>query len=515
MKNSRLFFIIVPLAVLALGMIGYCGYLGQNGYEGLLSSLKLLKVELGGVTGNWFVEAARWLGIVFYFSLLYAIASAIFDAVRLFASVRRKDSVAVHGDSQMARFCAKSIHDGKHCVHSDNRESFRARKQIIWFEDDVKAMDFYDENRSLLANDEVYIALNTIPTDATNEAHIHFFNINENIAADYWGKHFVVEPKKIVMIGSGALAEEMLDQALLINVYSKIGKIKYHIIGNFDIYRAMHPQLSRAVDLTQDELTFSNAPWHSQMDEISSADRVILTGSAADNTEIARLLLNYGLNAELHLAAESDETRRFFENDNRTLVFGTLKETIGKDGEGLFQDGVHRDGKLFDAMYSLLSGVINDENKNVDSVFSTICSKTKQKFIDGNTEWSKHSGFIKRSNYLAAKHGAVKKCILQNTFEESGMEMSADEFIRSGVENAFKFWYAPENKAVVEELEEIEHLRWWRLYLLNNFTYNENVKREDRWRLRQNKNMKAYNELDEQTRRYDGIHYWLLALTAE
>ena len=53
----------------------------------------------------------------------------------------------------------------------------------------------------------------------------------------------------------------------------------------------------------------------------------------------------------------------FSTKDSRVLVFGTLKDTIRKDGEGLFQDGVHRDGKLLDAMYGLLSGVIKRQTK--------------------------------------------------------------------------------------------------------------------------------------------------------
>lgn len=64
-----------------------------------------------------------------------------------------------------------------------------------------------------------------------------------------------------------------------------------------------------------------------------------------------------------NLAAESEEARQLFHKRQQSVVFGTLKDTIRQDGEGLFLDGVHRDGKLLDAMYGLLSGVIKRQTK--------------------------------------------------------------------------------------------------------------------------------------------------------
>ena len=506
MKKKSIFFILIPIAILILGMIGYCGYLNHSIYGGLLDTLKLLKVEFGEPTGNIFVEAARWLGILFYFSLLYAILFALYDAVKMFAKVRHKDSVAVHGDSAMAQLCAKIIHGGRHCVLSDGKESFRAKKQIIWFSDDVKSMRFYEKNKSLLAKDDVYIVLNTIPMEGSTENHVHILNVNENIAANYWESHFITEPGNVVIIGSGALAEEMLEQALLMNVYSKNGGIRYHVIGDFNVYNAMHPALQDAVDLTHDEITFTNAAWYTQMEAIRSAGRIILADKSKDNTEIARLLLNYGIKAEIHLMSESDETKLLFK-ENGVMVFGTLKELLGRDGEMLFQEGVHQAGKLFDAVYGVLAKALN--NVDAEGVIAELLSKTKEEWIAENTGWDHLSSFLKRSNYAAAKHSAVKQSVLKKALSEH--DLSYEDFIRSGLKGALRFWNAPENKEFIEGLEEVEHLRWWRLYLLNNFTYNENVKDEDKWILRQNKNMKDYALLDEQTKRYDGLHYWLLS----
>lgn len=508
MKKKGLVFIIIPIAVVVFGLIGFCGYLGYTFYEGLMASLKFLKVEFGGVTNNVFVEISRCLGILFYFSLLYAVAYALFDVVKMFTSVRSKDSVAVHGDSAMAAFCAKNIHKGKHCVHSDSKESFRAKRQIIWFDDDAKSMQFYETNKAALTKDEVYIALSNVPTDGKMEENVHLFNVDENIAVTYWEKNYLTEPKKIVIIGSGNLAEQMMEEGLLMNVFAKVGGVRYHMIGDFDLYRAMHPGLQEAAMLTQDELTFSKNPWYQQMEVIGDADRIILADDDKTNTQIASQLVNFGIRKEIHLRAASDETKALFQDGNFT-IFGTVKEILGEDGENLFQDGIHQEGKLLDALYGVLSDALDDEK--AEETFSVLYSKPKKQWAEENARWKDLSGFVKRSNYSAAKHGVVKRDILKKALSEGTAGCSYEEYIAGGLKGARAFWKDPANKALVNDLQEIEHLRWWRLYLLSNFTYKEDVKNEDKWMLRQNKNMKDYEQLDEVTQGYDGMYYWLLA----
>ena len=504
MKKKGLIFIIIPIVVVIFGLIGYCGYRGYTFYEGLIASFKFLRVDLSGVTRNVFMEIARCLGIIFYFSLLYAVAYALFDAIRLFFRVRRKGAIAIHGDSSMAKYCAENIRGGKSCVLSDSKASFKAKKQIVWFGDDTKSLNFYEANKALMAKDEVYIALNSIPVDGTIEENVHLFNVNENIAVTYWEKNFVTEPEKIVLIGSGALAEQMLEHGLMMNVYAMNGGVNYHVIGDFDLYQAMHPHLQEAVGLTQDQLTFSKDPWHTQIDAILAADRIILADNDQKNVDVASQLMNYGLRTQLHLRAESDEAKVLFQADN-VSVFGTLKELLGAEGENLFQDRIHQAGRTLDAAYGKLSGNVNDDNAddgNIDVDNGNVGNG------NDNARWASLPGFLKRSNYAVAQHAVVKKTILRQRLEERGI--SYEDVMRDGAESMRAFWNDPANKDLVEELQEIEHLRWWRLYLLNNFTYNEDVKKEDRLTLRQNPNLKDYALLDETAKQYDGIYFWLL-----
>ena len=76
MKKQKIL-LIVPFAVVILGMIGYI--LGEHYtiYAAFLASLKLLKVHLDPLpAGNITLELARWTGVLFFFSLIYTTGTA-------------------------------------------------------------------------------------------------------------------------------------------------------------------------------------------------------------------------------------------------------------------------------------------------------------------------------------------------------------------------------------------------------------------------------------------------------
>lgn len=83
MKKRKLI-VIVPVIVVILGMIGYTQE-GTAFYEALLSSLNLLKVNFENLPRNAFIEAGRWLGVFFFFGLLYAAVSAVLESGIVFA----------------------------------------------------------------------------------------------------------------------------------------------------------------------------------------------------------------------------------------------------------------------------------------------------------------------------------------------------------------------------------------------------------------------------------------------
>ena len=70
--DKKKLILAAPLAVVVLGLVDYIGGEGYSFYEAFLSSLKLLKVNLDILPANNLVlEIARWIGVIFFFSLIY------------------------------------------------------------------------------------------------------------------------------------------------------------------------------------------------------------------------------------------------------------------------------------------------------------------------------------------------------------------------------------------------------------------------------------------------------------
>ena len=200
--------VIVPIIVVVLGIIGFLQE-GSTFYAALLSSLNLLKVCLDPLPANILIEAARWLGIVFFFGLIYAALVALIERGLVLAKVSRKDSVAVHGDSVYAEMLLKAL--GKSGVRSGNKLAFKAAKQVIIFEKDSKAIEFYQKHAAELSKaDEIHICLD-LGSHVSIESHNVFVtNMSEIRAIDYWRKYYSTEQEKIVIVGSGRLPESVL-----------------------------------------------------------------------------------------------------------------------------------------------------------------------------------------------------------------------------------------------------------------------------------------------------------------
>ena len=106
--NKKLFFVLVPIAVVVLGMIGFMQE-GLRGYDAFLSGLALLKVDFDPYPFNPLIEAGRWLGVAFFFGVIYTVLTAIVESCSAFFKTLNRDTVAVHGDSVYAEMLAMAL----------------------------------------------------------------------------------------------------------------------------------------------------------------------------------------------------------------------------------------------------------------------------------------------------------------------------------------------------------------------------------------------------------------------
>lgn len=517
MKRKR-WIIVAPILVVVLGMIGFVYGEGYSFYEALLASLKLLKVHLDPLPPNPFLETARWIGIIFLFGLVYAALMAVIESSKIWKRARREDAVAVHGKGIYAEQLTNSL--GKRGIRSDNRLSFNAPKQVLMFDSDEKTLEFYQtHSKELKRAKEIHLCLDMGSHIAVEQSNVYPVNISEVKAISYWREHFCTRKETIVIIGSGQLAEAVLYWGLLTNIFDIECSSSYKVIGDFERFQALHPDLNSMLNqYGNDSIDFINEQWYKNIPLLRDADRIILCKSAWDNIKIANALCDSGHTAQIHLFIDNINSK-FLVNNKKCVPVGDISDdNIEKV---LLMDDIHKSGKLCHAAYML--GEKQDSESltyaNVASYISTEEFKNGYNKNGGeylpdandNVEgWNSLDSFTRGSNYSAAIHDPLKYELLV----KKGLDVK-------GMDNAQNISSYDELSQVTKDyLQEIEHIRWCRYHFLNNWKYAEDiiidgkVKAKDPDR-RIHSCLVPYNKLDQKDQRKDSYFYETLSLRIE
>ena len=486
----------MPIAVVVLGMIGFMQE-GLRGYDAFLSGLALLKVDFDPYPFNPLIEAGRWLGVVFLFGVIYTALTEIVESCSVFVKTLSRDAVAVHGDSVYAEMLSKALE--KKGIRSTKKVAFRAKRHAILFEEDSQAIDFYQKHAADLSKaEEVHLCLelgNRVSIDSEN---LFFTNLSEVRAIDYWTRFYSKKSENITIVGSGQLAESVLYWGLLTNIFDTDCKNEYRLFGNFDKFIAIHEGLAAAIhDYGNDEIFFSEDEWYQDTDTLAASDRIILCGDTLKNVENALDMRFAGIDCPIHIFAENNNIKTF--SDASVTVVGTLSaENIGNV---LLMDSIHTAGKLCHATYMVME---TGDPEKVDA-------DTLRTFIESPEfaeSWKKLDSFTRGSNYAAAIHDPQKKDLLADLgIDVTGM--NAAENIRR---------YKALNDHDKARLQEIEHIRWCRYHLLNNWKkpdseiiINGTVKAKDN-KNRLHIDLVPYAELSDAEKAKDSYSYETLSL---
>lgn len=496
MKKNIWWIVIGPIIISIFGTIGYCKT-GLPVYTSFVASLDFVLVNFERPAENFFVEAARWGGLLYCGTAAIAVIQAAVERLRISRQAKKGKVVAIHGDGILAETLSKNM--GEKALLSNDSRSLAAKTHVILFEDDHDALDYYHRNMDRLSRaDNIYLHLSDIQRDKQEVENVILFNLAENTARRFWIDNSVGSHEKIVIIGCGALAENLLTQALLTNIEEIDNGIEYHIIGDFSEYCALHISLQDAVESGKDKIFFhGDVPWHTQLDEILSADMIILSQETNDNIHIASRLINLGLGAKD--ATNHRRTRIFLYTANEKSMlllddmiqpFGTASQMCRE--ENVMEDWKRNAGKICNAVYH-----VGTETHALDS----ISSEDVDRYIhseEGERDWNSLSAFNRRSNYAVSSHD-IHKLKLMN-------DLGIDSGALSAGENARRFRALPQKD--IDRLQHIEHIRWSRFLYLNNWTYGnerDNQKRIHNYLVR-------YEDLPDEVKNYDGFFYESLPL---
>ena len=274
---------------------------------------------------------------------------------------------------------------------------------------------------------------------------VTFFDAAECLSRLYWKEHPLTDPaERVVLIGEGPEAEALLLQGLISNVIDPKNAVRYDIFGDFEDFRRNHPVLRKEqpvslADGTDDVLFFHEEPWNADPALLTAASRIILCFPDERKTRnlVSKLLQHFPLNGQVYGRLGNP-----YEN---VICFGSASEIYTP--ELVMRTALDRTARTMNEIY--------------------------RRNNPAGKPWEELSEFARRSNLASADHLALKIRYLLK--QDADGSISGEQCLKAyGIfENA-----APELR---EACRRIEHSRWLRFHLLNNWSYapvRDNQKRQ-------------------------------------
>ena len=303
---------------------------------------------------------------------------------------------------------------------------------------------------------------------------LHAFSKKEIIGRCYWRDHPVrKDEKSIVLIGSGNIAEELLERGLLTNVFEPGRYISYHVFGDFSDFRKSHREAVRTLcggDPEDDALFLHEECWEYRPDIIRNTDRIIICEDDDRNClkTYMELIKLFPTSADIHIRLNNGD-------GEKGNSFGSSKSVF--------------------TMSSIVRDDINDLAVMLNDIYNEESDKA--------AEWDDLSTHLKRSNIAAADHVPVKVRYLLD-------DDSITELTEQNCRRAYEVFRDadPEKR---DKCREIEHRRWMRFHQMFNWTFSP--ERDDL--MRRHPLMLPYSELSEEDKEKDAYAWELLKVVAD
>ena len=262
---------------------------------------------------------------------------------------------------------------------------------------------------------------------------LNYFRPDEACARLYWHRYPLKDSReKIVLTGGGRFGRALLDQALLLNVLAPDQAVRYVLAGDWDEYFREHPFLDQIAGVNREEgrdvIQYQPGPWNADWQVFQEADRIIFCADEeAENAQRAETLLRCcPLKGTVHA--------RISRNMDRVVSFGSCRELC---------------------LPELVTG------RRLNRLASQLHEKYRSASSGNVPAWNELSPFLRRSNAASADHLPVKAQILLGEEDRDG----ADSWEKAAAK------YRTLSEEEKDRCRRIEHERWMRFHLLNNWQY--------------------------------------------
>ena len=422
-KYRHLLRILFPVPFI-LGVIGYrmAGYSFNDAFYG---SFCFYFVSVYSKAFNPIMEIARWTAPLVTVSWVIVSLRGVFAFLKTAMVSSRKNSIAIYcGDntSEAELLSSKIPHSFVESTSpaADPALISRSLTQIVFFDEDLLSLEFYNRNLNLLSKGRTHIVLRELEPSFLRQASASYFSLTKQTALDLWQKHPLISSSdplkrsfKVAIIGDGNLSEQILSFGLMLNIYSEDQSIEYHTYGNWDIYRSLHGDMPL---MNSDIIIHHDKSWQQSIEELVEMDRIIITEEGS--IRILNVLLGVCRDSDIYYYSRSDENPAAFYQSERIFDFGTEAELLTADNI-LYSHA--------DSMAAALYLISLDRNLHISS--SLVESATR------SSEWQTLLGEVKREHQLRAYFYEHYTSLIA-----SGIPLTSDPF----------------------EIAPLEHTRWCR-----------------------------------------------------
>lgn len=428
--NEQYKWLIPVLCILpfAIGTIGYM-MAGEKLSDSLYYSFSLYFVNLNSDAYNIIVEIARWTAVLVTATTVLYFFKQIWVNIQRMIKSFRKDSVAVYSDTDKRIVFEEKSHA---VIYSGRVICPRAKSHIIMMENDADSLRFYDDNKVKFGSRKVYIGIKEMEYGLIkNISGVIFYDIDGAIARTLWKSIRLWDGRKdrenqtITIIGNGHLGQNILNYGLLLNLFSLKQCITYNLVGDGKLYQVAHGKIETG---NKDSVSYYASDDDSIWDVIRQSDVVII----ADKSSVEQMQTIVAIceNGRIfYYASDEGDVGSYIKSDNLY--------PYGKDHE-IYTDENIRRGSLIKQAMALNYKYAEKYGGNLET--------------DHENEWNKLDGFLKWSNISSTDYHEVLRAIA-----------------------------ASESEVSIEELSELEHIRWCRFHYLNNWKYGipDNGKNKD------------------------------------
>ena len=462
MKRSKGYWKILLLLPLFVGVYGFVALEGEPFLDSAFRLVLMYTLNYEDTPPNIMVEIARWTAPLATAGSVILAVKSLHRWVSLRWKYLRGGSVAVYGPDREKRIILAQL--GRRGI--DGGDSLIRARRYILLNDEAENFAFYQANADALNDCSVYIKCASLPAQSISAPNMKLFCPEEIAARLFWRQRNLYSVWKassaavrIVFLGFGKLGEELLSYGLQNNIFSPDQHLEYHIFGDCFDFLAAHPGLKEITDpvIPHDEL------WHESIELLEQAELVIVLEQQGQ-TALLQKLLGVMLRGEIDVFSADAPELELLAQKERLRLFRWQR--CAMDLPLLLEDAMYTRAKLINLRYSHLYKGIDETAENMEA------------------EWNRLDAFTRYSNVSAADYHEMRLMMLN----VQGLSERAEELTAE----------------TMEQLAELEHIRWCRYHYLNNWSYGqpENGKTKDPAR-RIHTLLRPYNELPEAEKEKD------------